>query len=429
MQFILSVAEPALMSTAPMLSRLGTLENRLVLACARVEPDLSAIERLVKSDPDWQEVLRKTERWGVAPVAYANLRRESACGCVPASVAEQLRHAYRRDAIRSVTLQTALSAILLRFSEAGIPVIVLKGAALGALVYPSPALRTMGDLDLLAHGHDLNRIDTLLRTIGYASTPTSGSYSSGGQKDQEIPVILEVRADRSLSRYITRSLCRRPVRSGDLSLPIPVEDFWKRAQTNRIASVEALTLSLEDHLLHLAIHFGALEEKFFGYVRTLCDITEVCRGFGREIDWSNVVTRSQTYHIEKYLRVALYLAHDLTGASVPASALKTLRAGPGQLPLENELISAVARREVLSEPPRRSFLGNFLHDLTTDLLATRHARDGFISLSRHSALCCWNILRTLDLDGDRAILAASRSPHLCVCLRQNGGTQARAGHR
>jgi hypothetical protein len=404
MQFILAVIGSAHMTASRILSRSVTLENRLILACARVEPNLPAIEDMVKRDPDWQEVVRNSERWGVAPVVYANLRREAVCGCVPASVAEQLRHAYRRDAIRSVTQHTALSAILLRFSESGIPVIVLKGAALGALVYPSPALRTMGDLDFLVHGHDLNRIDKLLRTIGYATTPTSESYSSGRQKEQENPryfggtsgsIAVEIYNEISLP---STTAVGRP------GLPILVEDFWKRAQTNRIASVEALTLSLEDHLLHLAIHFGAhlaTEEKFLGYVRTLCDITEVCRGFGSEIDWSSVVTRSQTYHIEKYLHVALDLARDLTGASVPASALKNLRAGSGQLPFENELITAVARHEVLSEHQRQSLVRNFLHELTTDILATRHARDGFISLCRHSALCCWNILRTLDSDGDR----------------------------
>jgi len=225
MQFILAVIGSAHMTASRILSRSVTLENRLILACARVEPNLPAIEDMVKRDPDWQEVVRNSERWGVAPVVYANLRREAVCGCVPASVAEQLRHAYRRDAIRSVTQHTALSAILLRFSESGIPVIVLKGAALGALVYPSPALRTMGDLDFLVHGHDLNRIDKLLRTIGYATTPTSESYSSGRQKEQENPryfggtsgsIAVEIYNEISLP---STTAVGRP------GLPILVEDF------------------------------------------------------------------------------------------------------------------------------------------------------------------------------------------------------------
>ena len=44
-----------------------TLDNRLLLACARTEPDVQHIQALVERDPDWQAILRKTERWGLVP--------------------------------------------------------------------------------------------------------------------------------------------------------------------------------------------------------------------------------------------------------------------------------------------------------------------------------------------------------------------------
>lgn len=36
-----------------------TLENRLLLACARSDPDAGAVAALIRSGPDWQSVLRK----------------------------------------------------------------------------------------------------------------------------------------------------------------------------------------------------------------------------------------------------------------------------------------------------------------------------------------------------------------------------------
>ena len=44
-----------------------------------------------------------------------------------------------------------LRVCLLRFAEAGLPVVVLQGAALATLVYPAPNLRPIGDIDLLVH--------------------------------------------------------------------------------------------------------------------------------------------------------------------------------------------------------------------------------------------------------------------------------------
>src|SRR4051794_17669019 len=114
-----------------------TLENRLILACARTDPDVQHIQDLVERGPDWQGILRKAERWGLAPLVYVNLRQAAPPSQVPKPVTDCLRHLYHRDTIHGVAKRELLRATLLRFSEASVPVIVLKGAALAALVYPS----------------------------------------------------------------------------------------------------------------------------------------------------------------------------------------------------------------------------------------------------------------------------------------------------
>src|SRR5688572_24788020 len=124
-----------------------TLENRLILACARTDPAAQAIRDLAERGPDWQEVLRKVERWGIVPLVYTSLRQVRPLDRVPISVTECLRHLYRRETIHGVAKRQLLRAALLRLSEAKVPVVVLKGAALAALVYPSPTLRPLGDID------------------------------------------------------------------------------------------------------------------------------------------------------------------------------------------------------------------------------------------------------------------------------------------
>src|SRR6201999_2407417 len=65
--------------------------------------------------------------------------------------------------IHGVARRERLRTTLMRFSEAGIPVIVLKSAALAAPGYPSTALRPTGNIDLLVHRRDLPRVGALLR--------------------------------------------------------------------------------------------------------------------------------------------------------------------------------------------------------------------------------------------------------------------------
>jgi hypothetical protein len=140
-----------------------TPEDHLILACARTGPDVERIRRLVERGPDWPGILRKAERWGLVPLVYASLRQAAPSDQVPPSVTDSLRQLYRRDTIRGIARRELLRATLLRFSEASVPVIVLKGAALAALVYPSPTLRPMADVDLLVRGCDLGWVDELLR--------------------------------------------------------------------------------------------------------------------------------------------------------------------------------------------------------------------------------------------------------------------------
>ena len=126
-----------------------SLETLLVLACVRRDLDAERIQDLVKRGPDWHAILRGVERWSLAPLVYTSLRQAAPTGQVPDPVAERLRHLYRRQTIHWIDQREVLRETLQLFSEAGVPAIVLKGAALATLVYPSPALRPTRKIDLL----------------------------------------------------------------------------------------------------------------------------------------------------------------------------------------------------------------------------------------------------------------------------------------
>src|SRR5262249_20405942 len=144
-------------------------------------------------------------------------------GELPQAIAERLRHLHHRDTIYGVAQRERLRATLVRFAGASIPVIVLRGAALAALVYPSPTSRPIGDIDLLVHERDRDRVDALVRGIGDASGLSA-------------PYRLRIR------HHI----------AGPAAVGIPIEDIWERARSARMESVATLVLSHEDLLLQLA---------------------------------------------------------------------------------------------------------------------------------------------------------------------------------
>jgi hypothetical protein len=363
-----------------------TLENCLILACARTDPDAQRIEDLVERGPDWQAILRKAERSGLVPLVHTNLRQAARSGQVPNAVAERLRQLYHRDTIHGVARRELLRMTLLRFSEAGVPVIVLKGAALAALVYPSPELRPMRDIDLLVNRRDVHRVAALLGSLRHAPPGTGTDAPSGNPSlDPKRLALLDIRQDifNAWSVADGRPAARR----------IPIADFWERARPAEIASVATLVFSPEDLLLYVAFHL-TVAVGFVGQVRSVCDIGELCRRYGATLEWSQFVARAHSYDIAKPLYYALGLAREMAGADVPSWVLKELRASFGQLPLEDRLITTVARPAILSEDLAGGPLWSMTR-LAVRLLETRGARGGAMTASRHLGASCRVRLRRL----------------------------------
>ena len=205
------------------------MENSLILACVRTEPDVQRISELVERCREWPVIVRKAERWRVVPSVYLQLRRCAQSGRVPGPVTQGLKYLSYRDAIRGDATRELLRAALLRFAEASVPVIVLKEAALATFVYQSHALRPTWRIELLVHRRDINRAEAVLRSLREApDAPVARPQRYA---------LLDVRHDI----FGQGSVEEMPAVIG-----IPIEDFWARARPVQIASVPTLVFGHED---------------------------------------------------------------------------------------------------------------------------------------------------------------------------------------
>jgi hypothetical protein len=359
-----------------------TLETLLVLACVRQDLDVECVQDLMKRGPDWRVILRVVERWSLAPLVYSGLRQADSTGQVPDPVTERLRHLDRRQTIRSIDQREVLRETLQRLSEANVPAIVLKGAALATLVYPSPALCPTQKVDLLIRQCDAARVQALLKSMRSDRHPRLG---------------LRSHSRMSLVDVCTHILTLR--RSADPAAHIPIEDFWERARPVQIESVATLVFRPEDLLLHMALDL-AFTHQFVGHARTLCDIGQTCVRYGDAIDWSQVIAEARTYRTVKPLYYALRWARELVGAEVPSQALADLRGGFTQSPLEHPLIGAGARRVIL--PYQAMTPIPSVARLAAHLLKHDRAKDTF----RHLGRVCqrrWQRLRLSSAEPRRAL--------------------------
>jgi hypothetical protein len=371
------------------MSSLLTLETLLILACVRRDLDTERIQDLVKRGPDWHVILRGVERWSLAPLVYTSLRQADLTGQVPDPVAERLRHLYRRQTIHWIDQREVLRETLQRFSEAGVPAIVLKGAALATLVYPSPALRPTRKVDLLVRQSDAARVEALLKSMREApASPAAAGDPGLGHRSRRRMSLLDV-----CTHFLN---LRRPADR----LPaahISIDSFWWRARPAQIESVAALVFSPEDLLLHIALDLASAD-RFVGHARTLCDIGQTCGRYGDAIDWGRVITEARAYQTVKPLYYALRWARELVGAGVPSQALAELRRGFKQVPLEDRLIAAGARQAILPEQAAAPIPS--VARLAAHLLKHHRATDGVTIAFRHLGRVCQRRLQRLRLSSE-----------------------------
>jgi len=190
----------------------------------------------------WAEVVAELQRLRLAPLFHFGLHAFPALRAhVPDPVTGTLRRATHAATVRVAQLERACADVVMAATAAGIPVLLLKGLALGTLVYPSAAARPMDDVDLLVIEGDRERLTAILHGWGYRN-------DLRGEEDFYVPG-LAYSIDLH-TRLVNTT--RIPARDGLWS--VSFEDLWKRSQTVMLGDVPVRTLGPVDTLLHLAMH-------------------------------------------------------------------------------------------------------------------------------------------------------------------------------
>ena len=283
---------------------------------------------------DWEDLVRQSARHHISPLLYHRLRTGHPDLPVPPAITNALRQACLDNAARNLRLFHNLATVLQRLHDDHIPVIALKGAHLATLVYDSPSLRFMGDLDLLVKLEDVPRVDRLLLALG--CQPTIQNRIVGG--DIQEFVYLMPKRDVCLEIHWN-------ILSSEFPFTIDTAGHWERSRPARIAGVDTAVLCPEDLFLHLCLHAGCTH----GYepgLKLFCDIAELLRQ-DPGLDWDLVVRLTREAGAGKCVYLTLMLTREFLGITVPEPVMKALNPGVG-----TERFQALARDQVFSRKPR-----------------------------------------------------------------------------
>lgn len=307
----------------------------ILLECLKKDkrkPDAAVLSAL--SSQDWNNLLALAAMQRITPLLWHRLKQKKMETHVPETATTKLREASRRNTIKNLRLNGETSRLLAALEQEHIPLILLKGIVMANEVYENISLREMNDIDVLARPCDLQRIADILTGMGYHPMQT-------------FSVELILQTGHHLPRFIKKNAAHFEVHwnitnPGEL-YSIDPKGLWQRSAPVRIAGHQTQMLSFEDLLLHLCLHTSYQHPFIFG-LRPFCDIAEAIDHFGSSINWQTVADRALSQQWQRGVYLALRLAVDLAGASVPEDILKKIQPAD-----KSETILETARTQILTD--------------------------------------------------------------------------------
>lgn len=322
-------------------------EDRFLLSCARVALDPSEgqvlrhlVHHLASSDPDWDDLLARVVRHGIPTLVYSHLHRLELQAAVPAHVWKTLEGAYQAARISTMRQRFESGRLLDALHAVGVETIPLKGLALRENVYPDPALRPSGDVDLLAPVDACERAEQVLQGLGYV--PDETNHLRAWYNPRNIHHLVPYRLpEREVQVEVHWGLV-----SPGVDLHVDVQGLWQRAEAGEIAGRPVRLLAPEDLVAYVALH-AAATHRFLTGLRHLTDVVETIRYYRERLDWERLAARADRWGAWRHVYLALRVAAGLLGEG----AFDDVPAALQPAAFDESLVEIAQRRVLTLAPP------------------------------------------------------------------------------
>lgn len=175
------------------------------------------------SSPEWARLIGTADAANLLPLLYPAAACCSGPGAPPPTrLATWRKTAYQAAMIEERRMREGLK-VTAALAHQGLPCIAFKGMALRDL-YPHPALRTMGDIDLLVRQEDVPSAEDTLKTLGFrrvGEKAFQSSWSSGPGSLIELHSALLEEPQPELERLFFEHAVVRQTAGGTFRAPAP----------------------------------------------------------------------------------------------------------------------------------------------------------------------------------------------------------------
>lgn len=200
---------------------------------------------------------------------------------------------YHETATRNLLRISRLLGVLARFETAGIPAVLLKGAALALRYYRNFGARAMGDIDVLVRTGDVASAYALLLSCGWRTPSPLFDLAARVRTSHALALINDAGDSVDLHWRLM------PGSTPEFEL-----DIWEQCERVTVAERSVRVLRREYALLHVCLH--AIQPDWSPSPRWLCDVAAMLDDTQDEpLAWDALATIAQRTGTSVRLRAAL----------------------------------------------------------------------------------------------------------------------------
>jgi hypothetical protein len=286
-------------------TRLWPDERQRLLLRAALSPGPPAVDawRRLAASLDPERLDQGSAR--LLPLVWSNLRRHG-------EIVGGLAARYRAAGEANRRLLDQLAGLLPVLGGAGVPTVLLKGAALVLGAYPDPGLRPMSDLDVLV---PVDRVRDAVRALGAQGwAPEAPLTAAALRLTHSLPFRRPGHAPLDLHWHVFEECCA----------PADDESLWAASRPAAVDGVPTRVPAPEDQLLHVAVH----GEKWVHVpgIRWIADAVVLVRAGG--VRWERLVAEAIRRRFVLRMRAQLEYLRSAFEAPIPPEALAQLATAP-----------------------------------------------------------------------------------------------------
>ena len=277
---------------------------QLLLSCVSGRQDATQQQqalRCLKLRPDAGLVSWLAGRHRMIPQVYETLPSSAT------KVRARLKSLNAQCTLNNLVMQSEVARIARAFRDAGVPLLVMKGAAVEQQVYPQGQHRQYRDIDLLVKPKDLEAACQVLRRLSYSGQVCDIEQANAAQRKRLIKYSKHVGATRVIGRSsVVVELHWRPG-----GTPRMFESFMKSdfhiVDSVKIGGEHVCTFPFPESLIYLACHGGRHRWKRLSW---LCDFVRAVEKL-EACDWGTMFSIADRLKLRPYLNLAFSLVQSL----------------------------------------------------------------------------------------------------------------------